>query len=169
VSIVQANDENLVIAADAGTDWYYAGHGANDYTDRTGALFKIDLNGDVMWRKQLPVDPVTLIKTKDGGFAVSGWTRKLVWSGDAYFENVYSYFISLAKADSQGNILWGQTYENLTEVIPNNVQNSRISVNSAIQTSDGGFVLGGYQWNASGTGYRYKAWLLKTDASDNML
>jgi hypothetical protein len=168
VSIVQANDGDLVVAADAGTDWFYNLHARYDYSGRTGALLKIDLNGDGKWRQQLPLDPVTLIETDDDGFAVAGWTRKLVWE-DAYFGRVYSYFVSLAKTDAQGNVLWSHTYTNLTQVTPNNVQSSRISVNSALQTQDGGFVLGGYQWNASGYKNYYKAWLMKTDSSGNML
>jgi hypothetical protein len=162
VSIVQTEDDNLVIAAKTGTDWYYARGYSFDYENRTGALFEIDLNGTVQWRTQLAVTPVASIETEDGGFAVAGWTRRLVWT-DAYAGRVYSYFISLAETDSQGNILWSRTYENLTEVIPNSMQSRKVSVNSAVQTSDGGFVLGGCNSSTS-----YKAMLIKTDSVGNI-
>ncbi len=168
VSIVQVNDTDLVIAAEAGTDWYYFGHSEYDYTNRTGVLFKIDLNGDVKWRKQLPVSPVTLIATRDGGFAIAGWTRRPVGS-DHLGLPIYGYFISLVETDSEGNVLWNQPYENQTDVTPTSVQRSRLSVNSVVQTNDGGFVLGGTKQGYEHYDYYYEAWLMKTDSSGNML
>ena len=135
VSIVQVNDTGLVIAAQAGTDWHYWGHGKYDYNNRTGVLFKIDLNGDAQWRKQLPVNPVTLLETRDGGFAIAGWTRRRIGS-DHLGLAIYGYFTSFVKTDSEGNVLWNQPYENQTDVTPASVQVSRFSVNSVIQTSD---------------------------------
>jgi hypothetical protein len=171
VSILQTEDDNLVIAAETGTDWFYNFHANYDYTDRAGALIKINLNGSTIWRKQLPLEPVTLIKTKNDGFAVAGSVRRLLYT-DSYLGRVYGHFISLARTDSQGNILWDQTYEKLKTDVPDNVTSNSISVTSAIQSSDGGFVLGGTQSTYVGyQGYHvyYKAWLMKTDSMGNML
>lgn len=168
VSIVRVNDTDWVIAAEAGTDWYYFGHGEYDYTNRTGALFKLDLTGEVKWRKQLPVNPVTLLETNDNGFAIAGWTRRRIGS-DHLGLPLYGYFTSFVKTDSEGNVLWNQPYENQTDVTPASVQVSRLSVNSVIQTTDGGFVLGGYQREYRNSWYYYRACLMKTNSSGNML
>jgi len=168
VAILQVKSEELVIAAEAGTDWYYWGHGEYEYKDRTGALFEIDSNGDVQWRKQLPVNPVTLIATKDGGFAIAGWTRRPIGL-DHLGLSLYGYFISLVKTDSQGNVLWNQPYENQTDVTQTSVQRNKLSVNSVVQTNDGGFVLGGTKRGLNRHGYYFEAWLMKTDSFGKML
>jgi len=158
-SILQANDGDLAVAASVGKDPVYVGHGSYGFTTRTGALFKIDLDGNVNWEKPLPVEPGTLIKTKDGGFALAGTIERL----GAY---PHSFFVALAKIDSQGNILWNQTYENM--INGTSYQDSGGSVIAILQTEDGGFVLGGYEFILNYT-YDYKAWLMKTDSLGNVL
>jgi hypothetical protein len=168
VSMVQ-NDANVVVAADSGTDWYYAGHGVYDYRNRTGALLKISLEGNVIWRKPLTLNPVNLIKTEDGGYASSGWTKKLAYVDQANGP-AYSNFVSFVKTDSQGNIEWNQTYENLTQVVKPGIVPpvGPIFVNSVLQTYDGGFILGGYQFVNSWDDHAYRTWLMKTDSMGNM-
>ncbi|MGD2066953.1 MAG: hypothetical protein PVI43_07295, partial [Candidatus Bathyarchaeota archaeon] len=173
MSILQVNSEELVIAADAGTDYCYWAHGEYDYKDRGGALFKIDLNGDIIWRTELPVSPVALIETRDGGFAIAGWTRRGIGVKDNVgLVEMRGYFISLVKTDSQGKVLWHQAYENQTELTRYGTQQNRLSVKSVLQTSDGGFVLGGSKQghdNNANHYYYYEAWLMKTDADGNRL
>lgn len=173
VSIVQASDKALVVAGLAGTDYYYAGHMTYDYKDRAGVLLKLNLNGNIGWRKQLPLEPKTMIETQDAGYAVAGSIRESLGS-DTMAGSIYTSYISLAKMDSQGNLFWQKTYESLTlppltytpfpnisYIMPQN----GVAVYSLAQTSDGGFILGG----TSDIDYDYKAWLMKTDPSGNML
>lgn len=89
-----------------------------------------------------PVEGHSIIQTSDGGYAVGGTyaTYQSVTRGPGHFENYTAFLI---KTDSSGTIQWNKTYE-----LGN-------TVDSVIQTDDGGYTLSGYSEN--------KFWLIKTD------
>jgi hypothetical protein len=77
------------------------------------------------------------------------------------------YFMSFVRTDSQGNVLWHQAYENQTELVKGRQVNKH-SVTSVLQTSDGGFILGGSK-KGYDNGFYTAAWLMKTDSDGNRL
>jgi hypothetical protein len=131
-AIAQLNDGNFIVAADTGDSPVYAGHFSYDFANRGGALLKIDFNGNVLWKKSLPLNPSIMIETKDG-FTLAGSIRRLAGYSTYNGQKEYDNFVSLAHVDFKGNVLWNRTYDNITE--------HRIAVNAAIQTEDGGLSL----------------------------
>ena len=127
--------------------------------EHTG-LIRTQMNGNIKsqhiyYLNSLHDRPIDIFETKDGNYVLAGTinfaTRRPIASninGDYY----------LMKVDTLGNILWYKQYGNL------NYQEMK----SAIQTSDGGFLLSGYSitnyTNQERTGY-----LVKTDANGNVL
>lgn len=115
------------------------------------ALFKLDKDGDILWRKYHGTDSTFEnvnhhIKTSDGGYALCGSTSNLTATvSDCY----------ILKLDSMGEFEWqhaigGSNYE---------------AFRSLIETSDRGFLLLG--WTRSfGAGLR-DFYLVKTDSMGN--
>lgn len=87
---------------------------------------RINSNGDSLWAKNyggLDADRAyTLIETRDGGFALSGWSASFNQGESVYW---------LLKTDENGDSLWTGIYEH------------RGICYSLIQTIDGGFALTG--------------------------
>jgi len=90
----------------------------------------------------------SVVQTSDGGYALAGYTSSYGAGGQDMW---------LVKTDSAGNHLWNKTYGG-TEYD---------GAYSLVQTSDGGYALGGYT-GSFGAGYR-DMWLVKTDGGGNML
>jgi predicted secreted protein len=90
-----------------------------------------------------------VIQTSDGGYAIIGSENSF---------GAGSYDAWLVKTDSLGNILWNKTYGGVGDD----------EANSIIQTSDGGYAIAGYTNTSSSSGTD-DGWLVKTDASGNML
>jgi hypothetical protein len=84
------------------------------------------------------------ILTLDGGYAVVGFTASFGAGSNDFW---------LVKTDASGNMQWNMTYGGAA-----NDQSTSI-----VQTSDGGYALGGWT-NSFGAG-DYDFWLVKTDAS----
>jgi hypothetical protein len=114
-----------------------------------GQAKSIDQAPSIEWQQTYdPIGIVQIIQTSDGGFALTGYvgpTPNFVYDGGP----------CLIKTDSQGNEQWNQTYY---------VKYPDLNLGSAgpiIQTSDGGFLIGG-RYNHGG------AFLLKTDSKGNV-
>ncbi len=88
----------------------------------------------------------SVIQTSDGGYALVGWT-------DSYGNGYYNFW--LVKTDASGNQQWAQTYGSSGDS----------EAYSVVQTSDGGYAIGGYT-NSTGNGI-YSFWLVKTDSKGN--
>jgi predicted secreted protein len=115
-------------------------------------LVKTDAAGNMMWNKTYGGTGddymLDVIQTSDNGYMMSGYTASFgAGANDAW----------LIKTDASGSMLWNKTYGgNLTDM-----------GYGVVQTNDGGYTFTGYT-SSFGAGGN-DAWLVKTDASGNML
>jgi hypothetical protein len=113
-------------------------------------LVKTDPDGEMIWNQTYGGtqwdEPNSLIQTSDGGYALAGYTESFGEGGKDYW---------LIKADSEGNIVWSQTYGG-TEAD---------DATAMVKTSDGGYVLVGSSTSIALSG----VWLVKTDADGNIV
>ena len=100
VSIAKTIDGGYAILGDGET-----GYGCCGSTQLT----KIDLNGNVLWSKSYrgADHPLSMKKTTDGGFIITGMTSLNYNTGSNY--DVY-----VIKTDSSGNQIWLKTYGGAT-------------------------------------------------------
>ena len=86
----------------------------------------------------------SVTQTSDGGYALLGTTN-------SFGSGIINAW--LVKTDSDGNILWNQTYSGMGQTIADSLE----------QTSDKGYIFTGYTYSlVEGEGGLY-AWLCKTD------
>jgi predicted secreted protein len=115
-------------------------------------LVKTDASGNMLWNKTYGgtgnEQGIGVIQTIDGGYVISGET-------DSFGAGLLDYW--LVKTDVTGNMLWNKTYGGTS---PDHGKNT-------VQTSDGGYAMVGYT-SSFGAGSQ-DCWLVKTDASGNML
>ncbi len=134
------------------------GYAVAGYTDSYGAggwdfyVVKFDATGNISWTKTIggtgTDEAFAIIQSSDGGYVVSGLTN----SFGAGATDMY-----VVKLDANGNILWTQTIGGANDDYGNGIA----------QTTDGGFVVGGYTWSfTSGGRDMYAA---KLDANGNLL
>jgi len=110
-------------------------------------LVRTDGAGNMLWNQTYggteEFSFSSMIQTSDGGFALTGY--KYTYSNDP--EDVW-----LVKTDSNGNMLWNQTYRG-------------IEAYSLLQTADGGYVLLVSERENDRSGI----WLIKTDEDGNLI
>ncbi len=94
-------------------------------------------------------EAANVIQTSDGGYAIIG-------SENSFGAGSYDGW--LVKTDSAGVMQWNKTYGGTGDD----------EASSIVQTSDGGYAIAGYTNTASASG-NFHGWLVKTDASGNML
>lgn len=109
------------------------------YGDPSGIIIKTDKSGDVQWNKNIPE---------------AGTIYKIVETNDGYV--LVDNGAKLVKTDLQGNVQWTGKYGE-----------SGHFFKSAIQTSDGGYIIAGNEI-IFGPELDYTAWIVKTDAAGNM-
>ena len=123
-------------------------------------LVKTDEYGNMEWNRTYTRTPqnlgfllpaFSLVTTSDGGYALVGST------GVDGVEGIWGIDVLLIKTDESGNVEWNQTYGGTEDID---------WVSSMVETSDGGYVIGG-NTASSGAG-NYDFWLFKTDADGNM-
>ncbi|MBK9729798.1 MAG: T9SS type A sorting domain-containing protein [Chitinophagaceae bacterium] len=132
-------------------------------------VVKLDVSGNIQWQNTIGGSSydylLSVIQTTDGGYLLGGYSSSGI-SGDKTEASQGSYDYWVVKLDGSGNIQWQNTIGG----------NSSDYLNSAIQTSDGGYLLGGY----SGSGisgdkteanqvFTYDYWVVKLDGSGNIL
>jgi hypothetical protein len=119
-------------------------------------LVKTDLSGREQWNQtyvylQNNLDiAYSVVQASDGGYALAGCP-----------ENPYDGTALLVKTDSNGNMTWSQT------IAPGGICYSCANARSLIQTSEGGYALAGYLWQAA-SGPSDGAGLIKTDSMGNI-
>lgn len=140
--VVQTSDGGYAVAGSATS----FGSGGQD-----AWFVKTDSSGNAQWNKTYGGNTtdwvVDVIKTSDGGYALSGATTSFGAGGqDAY----------LVKTDAAGTLLWNKTYGGTGADM----------AESIIQTSDSGYVWAGYTSSFGAGGM--DVWFVKTDSSGNM-
>jgi len=140
-SVIQTSDGGYVITGD--TKSY-------DAVWQNFWLVKTDNSGNMQWSKTLSDTYLesrafSAIQTADGGYAMTGYTRRLDESSNSI----------LIKIDSLGNEQWSKIFGGSGSDI----------ARSVIQTSDGGYAFVG-DTSSYGAGWD-DFWLVKTDSSGN--
>jgi hypothetical protein len=142
-ALVQTTDGGYAIAGYT----YSLGAGNWDFW-----LVKTDAAGTEQWNRTYGGTnsdwAFALVQTSDGGYALTGWT----WSFGAGFYDVW-----LVKTDASGNMMWNRTYGGT----------NRDVAGALVQTTDGGYAIAGIT-SSFGAGAS-DCWLIKTDASGNMM
>jgi hypothetical protein len=141
-SVVQTGDGGYAIIGSTNS----FGAGGYDFW-----LVKTDSYGNMQWNRTYGGagwdQTGSMIQTSDGGYAIVGWT-------DSYGAGLADFWF--VKTDSNGNMLWSQTYGGTNE--------DRGA--SIVQTADGGYALVGFT-NSFGAG-SLDFWLVKIDSNGNM-
>jgi hypothetical protein len=120
----------------------------------------VDTNGNKIWDKSYGGTSddgcYAVQQTADGGFILGGWSESPP-SGNKTSPNYGSGDMWIVRLDAQGNVLWDRSFGGT-----NGEQ-----ANAVLQTSDGGFVLGGSFPNRSNDFSSTDAWLVRLDESGN--
>ena len=153
-SVVQTSDGGFVVGGTTAS--YGEGH-TNDFW-----LIKTDFEGNVIWNNtygrinsdesRVNDELGSMVKTRDGGFALVGFTLNLI----AY--QTYSWDFWLVKTDSNGNKQWDRLYDHV--VGGDSYSEFRPSL---VETDDNGFALLGETYGNHNSDF----WLVKTDANGN--
>lgn len=120
-------------------------------------LIKTDSDGNTIWDKTFGGKysdwSYSVKQTNDGGYIMTGF------KGYNPNENSNSGDIWLIKTDENGNQTWNKTFDY-------DVVDSGMSV---VQTSDGGYLILSYSFNASSINFTSHVNLIKTDDTGNMI
>ncbi len=160
-SIIQTSNGGYLLGGETTSndgDVQSGNHGDSDYW-----VVKIDANGTVEWERTYGGTSServnTIISTFDGGYILGGITFSN--DGDVQSGNHGGWDFWIVKIDSNGTIEWEQTYggSNRTDYLK-----------SIIQTSDGGYILGGVTASndgdvQSGNQGGVDSWIVKIDSS----
>ncbi len=154
VSILSTSDGGFVFAGNTTS----SGHGYYDYW-----VVKISITGDIEWANSFggTVSDVSasIIQTSDGGYAVAGFTRSN--DGDVFGNNGNEdYWI--IKITASGNLQWQKCFGGSDDDY----------ANSILQTSDGGYLIGGStdseNGDVSGNHGNADYWIIKINASGDL-
>ena len=141
-SVIQTKDGGYALTGE--TRSYGAGNG--DFW-----LVKTDANGNMQWNRAYggvrPDEAHSVVQTADDGYAIAGNIGISDYDDDAW----------LVKTDQNGNVQWNKTWGGT----------NGDKANSLIQTTDGGYAIGGCTWSYAS--YAGDYWYIKTDATGNTL
>jgi len=119
-------------------------------------LAHVDIQGNMIWSvtcvKGGPSIASSLIKTTDGGYAVSGYTSSM-----GNYPGMYSY-LHLAKVDSNGSLIWVKNFDGLGD-------NHDLFV---VETDDGGYALAGTT-KTRDEGAHNQIWFTKVDLNGDVI
>jgi predicted secreted protein len=139
------------VACTSDMGYIAAGYTSSGNGENYAWLLKTDSQGNLEWNQTYGNSgdsrAFSVIQTNDGGYVFAGYTGSFGQSGNNFW---------LVKTDSQGNMLWNQTY--------GGAENDEAY--AVIQTNDGGFAIAG-QTDSFGDGGN-DAWVVKTDSSGNI-
>ena len=166
-SLQQTNDGGYVLGGNSNSpasgDKTIGSKGDLDYW-----IVKLDANGNKIWDKTIggsnEDNLQALQQTNDGGYILGGYSNSLI-SGDKTENDKGNYDYWVVKLDVNGNKIWDKT-------IGGNNEDRLMSLQ---QSSDGGYILGGYSNSpisedktASDKG-SYDYWVVKLDANGNTI
>ncbi len=159
-SLIKTSDGGYAVAG-------YAETGHSIMSSGTGfvCLVKTDNEGNMQWKKQFVADTIwahvhiSVVETEDSGYALLT-VADLTENTNPVVENVDFWLI---KTDSNGDKQWSKKYGGAYVDLPS----------SFIETSDGGFLLGGSTLRNCTVDFvsylQQDAWLFKIDSEGNML
>jgi len=146
--------DNWAYSLIATSDGGYAMAGYTSSNNGDCLLVKTDVDGKMEWNKTyggaLWDYAYSLVETSDGGYAIAGCTHSV---SNSIYDDAW-----LVKTDELGNMEWNKTY---------GTEDNYDGAYSLVETSDGGYALAGYRSFSALSGW--DIWLVKTDASGNML
>ena len=168
-AVHETSDKGYILGGTAGTtisgDKTVLGYGGSDYW-----LVKLDSSGNIIWQNDFGGNDADYLyavqETSDKGFILGGSSNSAL-SGIKTEDNIGApgtndYWI--VKVDSLGNFEWENTIGG----------NSQDWLTSIEQTSDGGYIIGGYSASGIsgdkteaaniGGGWGYDYWVVKTDS-----
>jgi hypothetical protein len=146
----------------AGTTSGNDGQVSNNHGGTDAWILKVDLNGNVLWKKTIGGTgsdwAYDIVATNDGGYVFSGTTSST--DGDlSYLTNHGGTDTWVVKLSGTGDIIWQQ------ELGGSGTERGL----SIINTSDNGFMIGGYSnsndGNLTSNHGDYDAWLIKLNGS----
>ncbi len=141
-SLVETSDGDLVLAGQT----ISVGAESSDFW-----LIKTDMFGNLQWNKKFggssTEEAYSVIETNDAGFMIAGFTN-------SFGAGNYDYW--LVKTDSNGEMMWNQTYGGT----------SWDEARSVIQLNDGGYAIAGM--TASFGAGSNDFWLVRTDVNGNI-
>jgi hypothetical protein len=176
-TVVKSGDDNLTSLQQTSDGGYILGGYSNaamfdDKSEKTLGYYdylvvKLDAAGNIQWQKligETNYDYLRYIQqTSDGGYILGGYSNS--YNGGKKTEFLYNFDDYLVvKLDAAGNIEW-------QKAIGGKFDDNLMSVQ---QTSDGGYILGGYS-NSAISGDKteksfrlYDYWVVKLSASGNI-
>ena len=117
-------------------------------------LVKTDTQGNEEWSRTFgglhPESAQSVQQTTDGGFILAGYIHS--YNHDSYPDEIY-----IVKTDTQGYEEWSKTFAGLESAKAHSVQ----------QTTDGGFILGGWTDAPGSSSSGWYCYMLKIDAQGN--
>ncbi|MGR6088098.1 MAG: DUF7619 domain-containing protein [Arcticibacter sp.] len=130
-------------------------------------LVKLDATGNIQWQNTIGgnfIDIMTSVQqTIDGGFILAGYSNSNISADKSQnCRGGYDYWI--VKTDDLGNVQWDKTYGG----------NQFDELFSVRQSTDGGFILGGYSESplsgdkTEGVSGLNDYWILKLDGNGNL-
>ena len=143
----------------------------NSLGDNDFWIVKTDSLGNIEWQNTIGGDTTDKLyscsQTADGGFILGGMSSSNI-SGDKSENSIGGSDYWIVKTDATGNIQWQNTIGGSLDDELNSVQ----------QTSDGGYILGGWSYsnisgdktenNRDATLSTYDYWIVKTDQNGNI-
>ena len=119
-------------------------------------LAHVDTEGNIVWNVTCvyggPSIASSLIQTRDGGYAVSGYTSSM-----GNYPGMYSY-LHLVKVDSNGSLSWVRNFDGLGD-------NHDLFV---VETDDGGYAVAGTTQSRD-EGAHYQIWFAKVDPNGDII
>jgi hypothetical protein len=167
-SIKQTSDGGYILGGNS--DSYISGD-KTEYTQSTSDywVLKLDSAGNIQWQNTIGGGGneylYSIQQTSDGGYVLGGYSESII-SGDKTENRKGNGDYWVVKLDTAGNIQWQKTIG----------ENNYDYLYSIQQTSDGGYILGGYS-NSNMAGDKtgnldgfefYDYWVVKLDAAGNI-
>jgi hypothetical protein len=174
-SLTQTSDRGFVLTS-RGSFWNMS---------TFGGLLKIDENGNNIWEKiYSPASVDSVVQTVDGGFALTGiwdssaWFAKTDSYGDIKLSKTYGYgdFRAISETKDEGFILcgftgfgigWLQKIDSNGNVLWQQSEGKNIGVETAKETSDGGYSVVGWIVESAGL-IRYPSFA-RIDSNGNFM
>jgi len=123
-------------------------------------LVKTDVNGTMQWNRTYGGSDseraCSMVQTSDGGYALAGYMQYSDVRVSDFLVITRGPDFWLVKTDSNGNMIWNQTYGGKENEY----------AYSVVQTTDGGYAIAGHT-NSFGAG-GYDFWLVKTDVNGSI-